>query len=120
MKRCDLTTIEKIGMPSMVLMERAALSVIEELASFDLTKVLIVCGSGNNGADGYAVARLLHLQKIAVDILFIGNEQKRSPENNQQKKIAEYYGVKSVKDIEINQYTTIIDALFGIGLSRPL
>jgi len=120
MKRCDLTTIEKIGMPSMVLMERAALSVIEELASFDLTKVLIVCGSGNNGADGYAVARFLHLQKIAVDILFIGNEQKRSPENNQQKKIAEYYGVKSVKDIEQNQYTTIIDALFGIGLSQPL
>ncbi|WP_312095888.1 NAD(P)H-hydrate dehydratase [Niallia sp.] len=120
MKRCDATTIQKIGMPSMVLMERAALSVVEELASFDLKRVLVVCGSGNNGADGYAVARLLHLQNIKVDVLFVGNEQKRTSENEQQKKIAEYYGVKSVSDIGINQYTTIVDALFGIGLSRPI
>lgn len=120
MKKCDLATIEKIGMPSMVLMERAALSVVEELASFDLRKVLVVCGSGNNGADGYAVARLLHVQKIKVDVLFVGNEQKRTLENEQQKKIAEHYGVQVVTDIETNQYTTIVDALFGIGLSRPL
>lgn len=120
MKRCDVTTIQKIGMPSMVLMERAALSVVEELESFDLTKVLVVCGSGNNGADGYAVARLLHLQNIKVDVLFVGEEQRRTIENKQQQKIAEYYGVNSVKEIENNPYTTIVDALFGIGLSRPL
>ncbi|MGN8842722.1 NAD(P)H-hydrate dehydratase [Niallia sp. HCP3S3_B10] len=120
MKRCDVTTIQKIGMPSMVLMERAALSVVEELDSFDLTRVLVVCGSGNNGADGYAVARLLHLQNIKVDVLFVGDEQKRTTENKQQQKIAEYYGVSSVKKIENNPYTTIVDALFGIGLSRPL
>ncbi|WP_400245812.1 NAD(P)H-hydrate dehydratase [Niallia sp. JL1B1071] len=120
MKRCDETTIQKIGMPSMVLMERAALSVVEELTSFDLTRVLVVCGSGNNGADGYAVARLLHLQNIKVDVLFVGDEQKRTTENKQQQKIAEYYGVSSVKEIENNPYTTIVDALFGIGLSRPL
>lgn len=120
MKRCDVTTIQKIGMPSMVLMERAALSVVEELDSFDLARVLVVCGSGNNGADGYAVARLLHLQNIKVDVLFVGDEQKRTTENKQQQKIAEYYGVSSVKKIENNPYTTIVDALFGIGLSRPL
>ena len=120
MKRCDVTTIQKIGMPSMVLMERAALSVVEELDSFDLTRVLVVCGSGNNGADGYAVARLLHLQNIKVDVLFVGDEQKRTTENKQQQKIAKYYGVSSVKKIENNPYTTIVDALFGIGLSRPL
>ncbi|CAI9393199.1 MULTISPECIES: bifunctional ADP-dependent NAD(P)H-hydrate dehydratase/NAD(P)H-hydrate epimerase [unclassified Bacillus (in: firmicutes)] len=120
MKRCDVTTIQKIGMPSMVLMERAALSVVEELDSFDLTRVLVVCGSGNNGADGYAVARLLHLQNIKVDVLFVGDEQKRTTENKQQQKIAEYYGVSSEKKIENNPYTTIVDALFGIGLSRPL
>ncbi len=73
MRRCDSTTIDKIGMPSMVLIERAALGVVEELydGTFNLEQVLVVCGSGNNGADGFAVARHLHLKKVAVSILFL-------------------------------------------------
>jgi NAD(P)H-hydrate epimerase len=48
-------------------MERAALTVVDELVndgSFDLSRVLCVCGSGNNGGDGFAVARLLNLKGI--------------------------------------------------------
>jgi len=64
MKRCDKATIEKIGVPSMVLMERAALSIVEELENgeFNLKRILIVCGAGNNGGDGFAAARLLFLK----------------------------------------------------------
>ena len=43
MKLCDFNTINKLGMPSMVLMERAALAVVEELEGLDLGKVLVVC-----------------------------------------------------------------------------
>ena len=54
MKQGDQKTITEMGMPSMVLMERAALSVVEMMESeqLDLKKVLVVCGSGNNGGDG--------------------------------------------------------------------
>ena len=49
MKRCDQTTIREFQMPSMVLMERAALACVETLkeSGFDLSRVLVVCGSGN-------------------------------------------------------------------------
>lgn len=122
MKRCDTYTIEKIGVPAMVLMERAALSAMEELCdgSFDLKQVLVVCGGGNNGGDGFALARLLHLQNIAVSILFVGNKDKLTPETRQQMKIAENYGIKIDSDIDFTGFTTIVDALFGIGLDRKV
>ena len=60
MKAADHYTIETIGIPSLVLMERAALQVVETVKKekIDITRSLIVCGSGNNGGDGIAVGRL--------------------------------------------------------------
>ena len=51
MKQCDQAAIEGLGIPSMVLMERAALAVTEEIlkARPQPAPVLVVCGSGNNG-----------------------------------------------------------------------
>ena len=50
MRRADLYTIEEIGVPSMVLMERAALEVVRcmEEEQLDFRKVLVICGSGSN------------------------------------------------------------------------
>ena len=67
MKALDGNMIEGIGIPSCVLMERAALKVAEELERTLADKkqeerILCVCGSGNNGGDGVAVARLLYLK----------------------------------------------------------
>ena len=58
MKHADEETIVQKQVPSMVLMERAALKTVEVLeeTEIDLSKPLIVCGAGNNGGDGYAVA----------------------------------------------------------------
>ena len=68
MKQCDQAAIEGLGIPSMVLMERAALAVTEEIlkARPQPAPVLVVCGSGNNGGDSFAIARLLAEQKIAA------------------------------------------------------
>lgn len=118
MRRADLYTIEEIGVPSMVLMERAALEVVRcmEEEQLDFRKVLVVCGSGNNGGDGYAIARLLHLKGHDVTIFFAGNSQKRSKENAQQAKIAAHYEIPVITNLDTEEYSVIIDALFGTGL----
>lgn len=121
MRSADLYTIETIGIPSLVLMERAALESVRlmEEQKLDFSNVLILCGSGNNGGDGYAIARLLHLKGHKVDIFFLGKEESRSIENKKQKQIAEYYGITNVAKIE-NKYSLIIDAVFGTGLKRNI
>ena len=119
MRSADLYTIEKIGIPSMVLMERAALECVRlmEAENLEFKRVLILCGAGNNGGDGYAIARLLHLKGYEVDIYFVGNENSRSEENKKQKSIANYYGIPEIEVIE-KEYSLVIDAVFGTGLKR--
>ncbi len=122
MKSLDLATIENMGVPSLVLMERAALSVAEEMLKNPkcLHKVLVVCGTGNNGGDGIAIARLLHLQGYDVSLYLMGNLSKMSEETRIQKKIADNYGVAWVNNPCWSEYTTIVDAIFGIGLIREV
>ena len=122
MRRADLYTIEEIGVPSMVLMERAALEVVRcmEEEQLNFRKVLVICGSGNNGGDGYAIARLLHLKGHDVTIFFAGNSQKRSEENAQQAKIAAHYEIPVITNLGTEEYSVIIDALFGTGLKREV
>lgn len=122
MRRADLYTIEEIGVPSMVLMERAALEVVRcmEEEQLNFRRVLVICGSGNNGGDGYAIARLLHLKGHDVTIFFAGNSQKRSEENAQQAKIAAHYEIPVITNLDTEEYSVIIDALFGTGLKREV
>ena len=119
MKRLDQFTIQEMGVPSLVLMERAALAVTEELEkNFDTGRVLVVCGSGNNGGDGIAAARLLYLAGVRTEIFLAGKMESFTEETRIQWKIAEKYGVPIVKNPDPAEYTTIVDAIFGVGLSR--
>lgn len=120
MKALDRNTIEHHGIPSVVLMERAALAVFEELQTFDLTSTLVVCGSGNNGGDGIAVARFLHLSGRKVAVCQLGNPDRMSDDCRKQTTIALSYGVSFVNNPIYSEYTTIVDAVFGVGLSRTV
>lgn len=124
MKACDSRTIAFFGVPSAVLMERAALACADVLcgeeSAFDLTSVLAVCGSGNNGGDGFAAARILHERGVPVTVLFVGNEEKRTQETKLQQKICENYGINICRNTDLSEYTCIVDALFGVGLSREV
>ncbi|SCP95162.1 NAD(P)H-hydrate dehydratase [Anaerobium acetethylicum] len=122
MKRCDKATIEKIGVPSMVLMERAALSIVEELENgeFNLKRILIVCGAGNNGGDGFAAARLLFLKGYEVDVAFIGDEDRLSEDAGTQMALLKNHGKEVENTIPDREYTTVVDALFGIGLNTEI
>ncbi|WP_448915456.1 NAD(P)H-hydrate dehydratase [Eubacterium ramulus] len=123
MKLCDENTMRRRGMLSAVLMERAALATMQEIVKRypnPVTKVLVVCGSGNNGGDGVAVARLLYLKGYNVTIYFAGNREKATEETKRQMFIAEQYGVKISDEYPKDIVDVIVDALFGIGLSREV
>ena len=103
MKLLDHETIHSMHVPSLVLMERAALAVRDEIVKYLLGKnpdgswqherVLAVCGSGNNGGDGIAIARLLHLSGIHTEIFLAGNPDKMTEETRRQWEIAASYQV---------------------------
>lgn len=122
MQRADTHTIQEIGIPSAVLMEHAAERTVEtmERERIDCSRALIVCGSGNNGGDGFAVARLLMQKGCEVTTVFTGKESSLSPECRMQKKIVENLGLPVVTEIPKKNYTVILDAVFGVGLSREV
>lgn len=124
MRHFDSYTINKIGIPSLVLMERAALAVRDEVLNafpLYLDHVVVVAGSGNNGGDGLDVARLLHIAGVKVTILNVGNPDHASAEHQTQEKIYQYYQIPETTDLGIlKQASLIIDAMFGIGIDRPV
>ena len=122
MSQADSFTIKETGIPSLVLMERAALKTVEVMHThgIDTSRPLVVCGSGNNGGDGFAIARLLTEEGASARILFAGRESSLSEECRVQKKIAENLGIGIITEIPEEEYTVIIDAVFGVGLSREI
>ena len=122
MKSADTYTIQTLGIPSLVLMERAALAVVADMKSehVDLSRALVVCGSGNNGGDGFAVARLLKEEGYCPEVFFAGRESSMSEECAVQKRIVEKLDIPVVTEIPDREYTVIIDAVFGVGLSREI
>ena len=124
MKACDQATITSHGVPSLVLMERAALAVTAEIkAQFPdtSTPVAIICGSGNNGGDGVAIGRMLYLAGYPVQLLVLGNAAHYTTQLQAEIDMARSYGVPFVG--ECQEFTApgiIVDAIFGIGLSRPV
>ncbi len=123
MKACDQATIEKFKVPSLVLMERAALAVRDVVLERypEARRILVICGSGNNGGDGYAAARLLNLAGRTAEVLFVGKHDRRTEQTALQAEIFLRYGGREIPDdASIKGYDLILDALFGIGLKREV
>lgn len=122
MKSIEDFTINEIGVPSLVLMERAALAVADCLKSYvqNNEKILAICGVGNNGADGIGAARILKLQGYIVDILVLGDKDKASSEFKIQINIAKNLGMSIYNNVNLSEYSVIIDAMLGIGLNKSV
>ena len=75
MRAMDRHSIDTIGIPSIVLMERAALSAVQEMKGrlIGRPSILVFCGTGNNGADGLAMARMLTMDSYPCEIAVIWN-----------------------------------------------
>ena len=82
MKAADAYTIDTIGIPSCVLMDRAAHAVFHEIRGGD--RYLVLCGTGNNGGDGLAVAILLAGAGHDVEVVLVGSADKMSVECKRQ------------------------------------
>lgn len=122
MKAWEKQAMEKYKTPSILLMERAAMAVVDEIISgkYDLHKVLIVCGTGNNGGDGLAVARLLKNRGIHVEVCVAGALERLSADAKQQLEMYQAISGKFVTAPAYDEYTVMVDAIFGIGCNREV
>lgn len=133
MKELDRQAIEDLGIPSIDLMERAAQGIAEAALSVLTEKpaksrAAVFCGSGNNGGDGIAAARLLFLAGVRVRVFLVGSYEKLTPD------AMEETGRLSECGVELETYDpaddaqaawgrschVLIDAIFGVGLSRDI
>lgn len=119
----DKLTIQKFGLPSPVLMERAALSFVDLFSKLAAKSknILIMVGRGNNGGDGLAIARLLYLKGYNVSIYSLPGSH-CSKEYSRQLNMVEQLEIKVLteENLDICSFDIIIDSLFGIGLDRPI
>lgn len=115
----------------MVLMERAALCVADELEAeyrkrgkrpLEKAAILIFCGTGNNGADGAALARILHLRGYHVSVMTVGERERWTAEMKRQTEIDEKLGIviEEFGGYLPGRFDVAVDAMFGVGLSRDI
>jgi len=124
MVKIDNLTIEKYGIPSLVLMERASLSVSNHVLKECPDSLIILAGPGNNGGDGVAVGRILSDKIGDIKIFQIFPDEKLSSECKTQIEIAKKFKLSILKRYptkrELQETGLIIDALFGTGLKRNI
>lgn len=122
MAKIDDYTINVIGLPQMVLMERAALSIYNFIYEKfpNKSKVLVVVESGNNGGDGLAVARMLNNTGYDVDIYWVDKLSTKSQGFEAQLDIARKLNLKFIDEIVNYGYDVVVDGMFGVGLNRAL
>lgn len=126
-RNCDQYTIKNEPVSSIHLMERAAEACVEWISENcnHHRNFVVFCGSGNNGGDGFAIARMLYQKGFDIDIFSNTKAKFSSDAQENFKHIKEISGItvrefKEAFSYRFDSRTVIIDALFGTGLSRNL
>lgn len=119
MGRCDKATIAA-GTPGTELMLRAGSRVAAELARrFQPCPTLVLCGPGNNGGDGFVVARVLHGLGWPVRIALLGQRERLGGDAAEH--AAKWTGpIEKLEARSIEGAALVVDAVFGAGLARPI
>lgn len=127
MRALDRYSIDTLQIAGEVLMESAGRAVAERVAArlaqhdVESPSVEVICGAGNNGGDGFVIARHLHQIGVAVTAVLVGpmNALPDDAASNHRRMLA--VGVTAIPgESEWGAATVIVDALFGTGLSRPI
>lgn len=134
MAEVDRLTTDRYLIPSVLLMENAGRSVADELEracpGLDKKRILIFCGRGNNGGDGFVVARYLALRNANPSIILLSDPEKLKGDALINFNIVRALGVTIhvlATSAEARSYLkkaaapdVIVDALFGTGLAKPI
>ena len=126
MRNIDKSATELGGIPSIVLMENAAMACVEEILKQKCETVSIFCGKGNNGGDGFAIARHLFNKGINVSVFLVcGSEFSGDALINFE--IISKLGIKITElddtdylNLEIKNADVIVDAIFGTGITGEI
>ncbi|WP_041083761.1 bifunctional ADP-dependent NAD(P)H-hydrate dehydratase/NAD(P)H-hydrate epimerase [Thermotoga profunda] len=130
MRKIDKACSEQFGIPPSILMERAGLSVVlaieQELGDITNSSFLVLCGPGNNGGDGFVVARDLLEYTDYVTTVLVGDEAKLSEESLTNLSRLRAIGAdvrKLGNDVTLNELAelvksadVVVDALLGVGI----
>jgi ADP-dependent NAD(P)H-hydrate dehydratase / NAD(P)H-hydrate epimerase len=122
----DKATIEA-GIPGVILMENAASRVVEYIARrfspVRKQRIAVVCGKGNNGGDGLAIARQLHVRfnPRSLWVVLIADPEKLKGDAAQNLTMLRACGIQEYRDfgVEMRTATLVIDAVLGTGLDGP-
>src|SRR3982751_749730 len=134
MREADRRTIEDIGISSLVLMENAGRQVVAaiEAVHADLLErtVAVLCGRGNNGGDGFVIARTLAQRGVDVAVFLIGRVADVRGDARVNLEILGRIGLTVVEVAdsqawelhfsEVSDCTLIVDAIFGTGVNAPV
>jgi ADP-dependent NAD(P)H-hydrate dehydratase / NAD(P)H-hydrate epimerase len=121
MKRCERQVVQLGKKTYKALMERAGEAVVQEiLKGFSRRSVLVLCGPGNNGGDGYVVAR--KLKDLGWDVVVAHDKGKvKHLSQEAQCNLSRWYGeIVSLNSCDFSKVDLVVDALFGTGLQRPV
>lgn len=127
-RKLDEMAMKDYGIPEMVLMENAGSSVVhlmEPYISWDGKDVVVVCGTGNNGGDGFVIARYAQEAGARVSVLLMGNESHMSEASKCYRAVAEKMFMKAQAISTAREAVStlqradiIVDALIGTGLKK--
>src|SRR5580765_7603263 len=134
MRDADRRAIDEVGLPSLVLMENAGRQTVAAMEAMytDLGErhVGVLCGRGNNGGDGFVVARTLAQRGVDVSVFLIGRVAEVRGDARTNLEILGRLGLNVVEVddsqawelhfSEIGDCTLIVDAIFGTGLNAPV
>ncbi|MFZ2491092.1 MAG: NAD(P)H-hydrate epimerase, partial [Thermoanaerobaculia bacterium] len=131
MRSIDRRTIDRFGVPSIVLMENAAIAVVDAIFEryASVERVAIICGTGQNGGDGFAVARHLENRGVVPQLVIVGDRASIGGDSLTNLLICERLGMPIYPVTQSSEIDTalahvadadlLVDALFGTGLNRP-
>jgi NAD(P)H-hydrate epimerase len=135
-RRADQIAIEEMGIPSLTLMENAGLASANAIMDLNLDGgTVVLCGTGNNGGDGFVIARHLHTYGKRVRVILVAESSKASGDALANLQRLSRIGIspielKAQKDIEEirellatidgSKVSIIVDAMLGTGASGPL
>ncbi|MGE5628090.1 MAG: NAD(P)H-hydrate dehydratase [Solirubrobacterales bacterium] len=129
MRKIDNYSIDTLGIPGIVLMENAALKVVNNVKDYQ-SNICIVCSHGNNGGDGFAAARHLFVKGLNVEVFLIGTLEGMSSDCKTNYDAAKNIGINMIyinSEDELGilkksvlRSDLVIDAIFGTGLTREV